>query len=88
MAKLTSPPLDGLKRRLDRHRQVQSQQSASTAGHFVRETYRLSREEARQKAREWFDAFPKAAYWTEVESWRQLDGDQIEFTMRRLPTAD
>lgn len=85
MAKFTPPPLDGLKRRLDRHR---LEKGASTRSHFVRETYRLSRDEARQKAREWFDAFPKAAYWTEVESWRQLDGDQIEFTMRRLPTAD
>lgn len=85
MAKTTSPPLDGLKRRLDRYRQGQTQ---STRGHFVRETYRLSREEARKKAREWFNDFPKAAYWTEVESWRQLDGGEIEFTMRRLPTAD
>ncbi|MCJ8509504.1 hypothetical protein MUU53_16475 [Rhizobium lemnae] len=85
MAKFTSPPLDGLKRRIDRHRQSQSEAGQS---HFVRETFRLSRPEARQKAREWFDAFPKAAYWTEVESWRQLDGDEIEFTMRRLPSAD
>lgn len=84
MAKFTPPPLDGLKRRIQRHRLTHGQE----AGHFVRETYRLSREEAREKAREWFDAFPKAAYWTEVESWRQLDGDEIEFTMRRLPTAD
>jgi len=55
---------------------------------FVRETYRLDRAEARRKAREWFDQYPKAAYWTQVESWRVLDGDVIEFTMRRLPTAD
>ena len=41
-----------------------------------------------EKAQEWFDTWPKAAYWTEVESWRQLDGDEIEFTMRRLPSAD
>ncbi|MFD1747629.1 hypothetical protein ACFSE1_19340 [Rhizobium helianthi] len=85
MAKFTSPPLDGLKRRIDRHR---SSHGERPNGHFVRETYRLSREQAREKAREWFDSFPKAAYWTEVESWRQLEGDQIEFTMRRLPTAD
>lgn len=84
MAKFTPPPLDGLKRRIHRHRQMQG----VDGGQFVRETYRLSREQAREKAREWFDAFPKAAYWTEVESWRQLDGDEIEFTMRRLPTAD
>lgn len=55
---------------------------------FLRRTYTLPREAARAKAREWFDDFPKAAYWTEVESWRQLPGDMIEFTMRRLPAAD
>jgi hypothetical protein len=55
---------------------------------FVRETFLMTREDAREKARQWFDEFPKAAYWTEVESWRQLEGDRIEFTMRRLPTAD
>src|SRR6218665_928315 len=85
MAKFTPPPLDGLKRRIDRHRR---EKEGGQSGLFVRETFQLSRQEAREKAREWFDAFPKAAYWTEVESWRQLDGDQIEFTMRRLPTAD
>ena len=85
MAKLTPPPLDGLKRRIDRHRQ---EKAGRSSGMFVRETFCMSREEARVKAREWFEAFPKAAYWTEVESWRQLDGDQIEFTMRRLPSAD
>ena len=51
---------------------------------------RIAAEEraAREKAREWFDLWPKAAYWTEVESWRMLEGDRIEFTMRRLPSAD
>lgn len=61
---------------------------ASGQSGFVRQTYRLNRTEARRKAREWFDQYPKAAYWTQVESWRVLDGDVIEFTMRRLPTAD
>jgi hypothetical protein len=84
MAKFTPPPLDGLKRRIDRPRQ----EAGERQGMFVRQTFQLSREEAREKAREWFHEFPKAAYWTEVESWRQLEGDQIEFTMRRLPTAD
>jgi len=86
MARLpASPPLDGLKRQIDRHRREKPGGSDSL---FVRETFRLERAEARDKARQWFDAWPKAAYWTEVESWRLLDGDQIEFTMRRLPTAD
>ena len=58
------------------------------AGTWRRETFTLSRIEARAKAREWFDLYPKAAYMTEIESWREVPGDQIEFTMRRLPTAD
>lgn len=91
MTKFTGQvPLDGLKRRIHNHRRDQEGQAAGErkSGMFVRQTFCLSREEARQKAREWFSAFPKAAYWTEVESWRQLEGDQIEFTMRRLPSAD
>lgn len=53
-----------------------------------RETYRLPRSEAREKAREWFDLYPKAAYMTEIEFWRVLDDGDIEFTIRRLPSAD
>lgn len=79
------PPLDGLRRQIERHRRGKA---ASEGGHFVRETFCLERQAARDKAREWFDLWPKAAYWTEVESWRMLDGDRIEFTMRRLPSAD
>ena len=44
--------------------------------------------EAREKAREWFERFPKAAYMTEIESWSELADDKIEFVMRRLPSAD
>ena len=53
-----------------------------------RDSFRLPRVEARQKAREFFERFPKAAYMTEIESWRELPDDEIEFVMRRLPTAD
>ncbi len=92
MAKVPGPPsLTGLKQRIARHRREKEggrEKAGGNASHFVRETYCLTRPEARAKAREWFDTFPKAAYWTEVESWRQLDGDRIEFTMRRLPSAD
>ena len=73
------PPLDGLRRHLRAHAPRDS---------FVRETFTLPLGEARAKAREWLDAFPKAAYWTQVESWRVLPGERVEFTMRRLPTAD
>lgn len=86
MSKLPPPPkMEGLRRQIAKGRNAAAR--SGTSG-FVRETFRLSREEARAKAREWFDTWPKAAYWTEVESWRQLTGDEIEFTMRRLPTAD
>jgi hypothetical protein len=53
-----------------------------------RETFVLPRPEARAKAREWFNRFPKAAYMTEIEFWRELPNDEIEFTIRRLPSAD
>jgi hypothetical protein len=55
---------------------------------FRRETFSLPREAARTKARELFARYPKAAYMTTIESWRELPGDEIEFTVRRLPTAD
>ena len=53
-----------------------------------RETFTLPRHEARAKAHEWFAAFPKAAYMTEIEFWRERPDGQIEFTIRRLPSAD
>ena len=55
---------------------------------FRRETFALPREAARAKAREMLRRYPKAAYMTEIESWRVLPGDCIEFTVRRLPSAD
>ena len=85
MARLPNvPPMDGLRRRIRQSRQDAGQRGDS----FVRETFCLPRVEARAKAKEWFRTWPRAAYWTEVESWRQLPDDQIEFTMRRLPSAD
>jgi hypothetical protein len=55
---------------------------------FRRVTFTLPREAARAKAQEMFARFPKSAYMTAIEHWRELPGDRIEFTMRRLPTAD
>jgi hypothetical protein len=55
---------------------------------FVRETFSLPRKEARDKARAFLKKYPAAAYMSELEQWRELPGDTIEFTMRRLPTAD
>ncbi|MEO3385145.1 hypothetical protein [Mesorhizobium sp. CAU 1741] len=79
------PPLDSLKRSLDRQRNEPSRKSRDG---FVRETFMLPRADARAKAREWFDRWPKQAYWTEIESWCERPDDVIEFTIRRLPTAD
>ncbi|MGE0753401.1 MAG: hypothetical protein AB7K64_22755 [Variibacter sp.] len=55
---------------------------------FHRETYALEREAAREKARDLFHRFPKAAYMTEIETWRELPDGRIEFTVRRLRSAD
>lgn len=57
-------------------------------GGWRRETYALPRSEARDKAREWFMKYPKAAYMTEIEFWRELADGRIEFTIRRLPSVD
>jgi len=55
---------------------------------FLRETFKLPRETARQKARDFLTRYPKAGYMSAVESWRELPGGEIEFTMRRLRSAD
>jgi hypothetical protein len=77
----------GLARRLaDKSRSAATERMSSSL--WRRETFTLPRIEARAKAREWFDVYPKAAYMTEIEFWRELSDGQIEFTMRRLPSAD
>ena len=55
---------------------------------YLRETFTLPRDQARVKARDYLARYPKAGYMSAVESWRELPGDNIEFTMRRLPSAD
>jgi hypothetical protein len=55
---------------------------------YLRETFTLPREQARQKARDFLARYPKGGYMSAVESWRELPGGEIEFTMRRLPSAD
>jgi hypothetical protein len=55
---------------------------------YLRETFTLPRDEARARARDYFDRYPKAGYMSVVESWRELPDGAIEFTMRRLRSAD
>ena len=77
-------PADLARRFAERER---TDESARDDG-WRRQTYRLPRPEAQATARAWFERYPKAAYMTAVESWRVLDDGLIEFTMRRLPSAD
>jgi len=55
---------------------------------FLRETFTLPRLAARARARAFLDCYPAAGYMSEVENWRELPDGQIEFTMRRLKSAD
>jgi hypothetical protein len=55
---------------------------------YLRETFTLPREAARLRARDFLNRYPKAAYMSAVESWRELPDGEIEFTMRRLASAD
>jgi hypothetical protein len=68
--------------------QYGAQRKRSRSDAYRRETFSLPREAAREKAREIFRRYPKAAYMTAIESWRELPDGGIEFTMRRLPSAD
>jgi hypothetical protein len=51
---------------------------------FIREKFTRERSAARKLATEYFRRFPKDRYQTEVESWRNLQSANIEFTMKRL----
>ena len=55
---------------------------------YLRETFTLPRDKARAKARDFLNRYPRAGYMSAVESWRELPDGAIEFTMRRLPSAD
>jgi hypothetical protein len=55
---------------------------------FVRETFTQPRDQARRTARAFLDRYPSEAYMSAVEYWRELPGDTIEFTMRRLRSSD
>jgi hypothetical protein len=51
---------------------------------FISEKFTRNLNHARRLAAECFQRFPKDRYQTEVESWRNLQSDNIEFTMKRL----
>ena len=53
-------------------------------GPFIREKFTRLRQAAKKLAAEYFERFPKDRYQTEIESWRHLQSDNIEFTIKRL----
>lgn len=69
-------------------RDLAERMAARVDDRFARESFKLPRAQARAKAREFLDRYPAAAYMSAVESWCVLPGDQIEFTMKRLKSAD
>lgn len=81
----TKEPVDIAKRIAERPRKPKT---LPRDDGWKRESFTLERAEAREKARECFDLYPKAAYMTEVEFWRELEDGRIEFTIRRLSSAD
>jgi TolA-binding protein len=55
---------------------------------YARQTVTQPGDEARRTARAFLTKYPKEAYASEVEFWRELPDGEIKFTMRRLRSAD
>jgi len=77
-----------LAERMARRRKSGGKPAARIGDGYLRETFTLPRPAARARAEAFFARYPKAGYMSAVESWRELPGGEIEFTMRRLPSAD
>ena len=83
-----SSPRDLADRLAARRTGLRRKAGQQPADGYLRETFTLPRSVARAKARDFLTRYPKAGYMSAVESWRELPDDRIEFTMRRLPSAD
>lgn len=77
-----------LAERMARRRKMGGKPGQTAGDGYLRETFTLPRPAARATAQAFFARYPKAGYMSVVESWRELPGGEIEFTMRRLPSAD
>jgi hypothetical protein len=51
---------------------------------FIREKFTKERSAARKGIREYFKRYPNKQFQTELESWRHLQSQNFEFTMKRL----
>jgi hypothetical protein len=58
------------------------------SGAQVPETFTLSLDAARCKAREIIDQVPRSGFTAVIKKWRQLPDGQIEFAVRHFPAAD
>jgi hypothetical protein len=51
---------------------------------YIRQKFTKEQSFARQHAKEYFEKYPKDRFQTEIESWRELQSRNIEYTMKRL----
>jgi hypothetical protein len=51
---------------------------------FIREKFTRESSTARSAVREYLKPYPKEQFLTELETWRYLPSQTIEFTMKRL----
>ena len=51
---------------------------------YIREKFTRESSTARSAVREYFKRYPKEQFLTELETWRYLPSQTIEFTMKRL----
>ncbi len=51
---------------------------------YIREKFTRESSTARRAVREYFKRYPKEQFQTELESWRYLPSQTIEFIMKRL----
>jgi hypothetical protein len=51
---------------------------------FIRKKFTKESSTARRAEREYFKRYPKEQFLTEIETWRYLPSQTIEFTMKRL----
>ncbi|MBR0777140.1 hypothetical protein JQ625_20060 [Bradyrhizobium diazoefficiens] len=77
-----------LAERMARRRKAAAEAGEGAGDGYLRETFTLPRTAARERAQAFFARYPKAGYMSEVEHWRELPGGDIQFTMRRLRSAD
>ena len=68
----------------ERRKEMRKSFAGQKQAAWKRETHSMPRPQAREYARKFLKKYPKAAYWSEIESWRVLPGDVIEFTTRPI----